>query len=237
MKKAKKTIVVLSGAGVSAESGINTFRDTDGLWEGHDVMEVASPQGFERNPELVLNFYNERRRQLKEVEPNAAHTIIANLEEDFEVIVVTQNVDDLHERAGSTQVIHLHGELKKVRSTVRPDLVLDWEEDCSLGDCCPNGDQLRPHIVWFGEAVPLLEAAAEVVAIADIIIIVGTSLKVYPAAGLVGYALPGAQVFYVDPKPASNWELERTGNLRVIKEKATVGMMEVRGLLDRSHSA
>jgi len=227
MDTSKKTIVVLSGAGVSAESGIKTFRDADGLWEGHDVMAVASMGGWMKNRKLVLNFYNERRRQLKEVEPNTAHHIIADLEKDYNVIVVTQNVDDLHERAGSTQVVHLHGELKKVRSVSNQKVVMDWTEDCNIGDLCPDGTQLRPHIVWFGEAVPMLQTAAEVVSIADIIIIVGTSLQVYPAAGLVGYALPGAKVYYVDPKPATNWELERTANLKIIKEKATVGMEEV----------
>lgn len=229
----KKTIVVLSGAGVSAESGINTFRDAGGLWEGHDVMEVASIDGWLKNKALVLDFYNKRRAQLKDVHPNEAHRIIAELEEDYEVIVVTQNVDDLHERAGSTNVIHLHGELKKVRSTGNRGLVMEWTEDCNLGDLAEDGQQLRPHIVWFGEQVPLLETAAEKVAKADIVIIVGTSLQVYPAAGLVGYAGLNTPVFYVDLNPASNWELERTGNLTTIKDKASVGMAKVRELLNK----
>ncbi len=227
----KKTIVVLSGAGVSAESGINTFRDAGGLWEGHDVKEVASPQGFRENPALVLDFYNQRRRQLKEVQPNRGHEIVAELEAFYNVIVVTQNVDDLHERAGSTHIIHLHGELKKVRSTGREDVILDWEEDCSPGDKCPEGHQLRPHIVWFGEAVPMMGLAQGAVAVADVVIIIGTSLQVYPAAGLVGFAPPEARVFYVDPNPASNWELEKVGNLQIVKEPASTGMEKVKAAL------
>ncbi len=227
----KKTIVVLSGAGVSAESGINTFRDAGGLWEGHDVMEVASPQGFNKNPALVMDFYNQRRRQLKAVKPNRGHEIIAELEEFYNVIVVTQNVDDLHERAGSTHTIHLHGELKKVRSTGREDLVLHWEEDCNLGDKCPEGHQLRPHIVWFGEAVPMLGLAQGAVVTADIVIIIGTSLQVYPAAGLIGFAPPAAKVFYIDPNPASNWELENVQDLELIKEPGSTGMERVKTAL------
>ena len=227
----KKTIVVLTGAGVSAESGINTFRDAGGLWEGHDVMEVASPEGFRKNPALVLDFYNQRRSQLKEVEPNQAHKIIAELEETYNVIVVTQNVDDLHERAGSTNVVHLHGELKKVRSTGKEDYVIDWEKDCSLGDLCPNGHQLRPHIVWFGEGVPMLGLAQGIMDVAEIVIIIGTSLQVYPAAGLVGFAPPKAMVFYIDPNPATNWELENVKNLQLIKEPASVGMEQMKKVL------
>jgi len=227
----KKTIVVLSGAGVSAESGINTFRDAGGLWEGHQVMEVASPQGFSKNPALVLDFYNQRRRQLKEVKPNRGHEIIAELEAFYNVIVVTQNVDDLHERAGSSRVMHLHGELKKVRSTGREDLVLDWEKDCNLGDKCPEGHQLRPHIVWFGEAVPMLGLAQGAVIEADIVIIIGTSLQVYPAAGLIGFAPLTAKVFYIDPNPATNWELENVKNLQLIKEPASTGMERVKSAL------
>lgn len=227
----KKTIVVLSGAGVSAESGINTFRDAGGLWEGHDVMEVASPGGFRKNPALVLDFYNQRRQQLKEVKPNRGHEIIAELEATHNVIVVTQNVDDLHERAGSTNIIHLHGELRKVRSTGNQNLILDWEEDCSLGDQCPNGHQLRPHIVWFGEAVPMLSLGQKAVEKADVVIIIGTSLQVYPAAGLVGFAPRDAKVFYIDPNPASNWELEKVKNLTLIKEVGSTGMEQVKSLL------
>ena len=195
-------IAVLTGAGVSAESGIKTFRDSDGFWEGHDVMEVASPEGFARNPAVVLDFYNQRRRQLLTVQPNTAHFALAELESKHDVTIITQNVDDLHERAGSTNVVHLHGELLKVRSTLNEDLVLDWKKDLNLGDCCENNHQLRPHIVWFGEMVPMIEVAVEIVEQADTIIIVGTSMQVYPAAGLVQYAKSDAQIYFVDPKPS-----------------------------------
>lgn len=223
----KKQIVVLTGAGVSAESGIKTFRDADGLWEGHDVMEVASPEGWAKNQELVLDFYNQRRKQLKEVQPNAAHTALVELERDFEVQIITQNVDDLHERAGSKNVVHLHGELLKARSTVYENLVYDWSEDLHLGDHCEQGAQLRPHIVWFGEMVPMLDVAAQLTAAADFILIVGTSMQVYPAAGLVGYAQQGVPVYYIDPKPSVNYELSRNNHLKVIAENATSGVRKV----------
>ncbi len=223
----KKTIAVLTGAGISAESGINTFRGADGLWEGHDVMEVASPGGWNKDQELVLNFYNQRRKQLMEVEPNAAHIDLIRLEEQFNTYIITQNVDDLHERAGSQSVVHLHGELLKVRSIGAPNLVYEWKKDLVTGDKCEKGFQLRPHIVWFGEAVPKLELAAEIVSNADIIIIIGTSMQVYPAAGLVGYALPEATIYYVDPKPSINWELSTRKNLKIIEEKATTGVKKV----------
>lgn len=213
-------ISVLTGAGISAESGLKTFRDSNGLWEGHDVMEVASPQGFERNPELVLDFYNQRRRQLKEVDPNAAHYAIAELENYHDVHVITQNVDNLHEKAGTTEVIHLHGELFKVRSTSDPSHVLEWKEDLCLGDHCENGFQLRPHIVWFGEAVPMMEVAAQKVMDTDILLIVGTSMQVYPAASLMHYAPNHAMVFFVDPNPA----LDSTERIRVFAERATIGV-------------
>lgn len=215
-----KHIVVLSGAGISAESGIKTFRDADGLWEGHDVMEVASPEGFQKNPELVLNFYNERRKQLKEVEPNAAHTALADLEKKYTVSIITQNVDDLHERAGSTNVIHLHGELRKIRSTGNDKDIKVWNDDIHLGDTCDNGYQLRPHIVWFGEEVPLIETAMEICTTADSLVIIGTSMQVYPAAGLMHYVKPETEIFYIDPKPAyiSN------PKVTVIAESASVGM-------------
>ncbi|MCB0570713.1 MAG: NAD-dependent deacylase [Phaeodactylibacter sp.] len=222
-----KKIVVLTGAGMSAESGISTFRDAGGLWEGHDVMEVASPEGWRRNPELVLDFYNKRRRQLKEVEPNAGHQALVELETRYQVSVVTQNVDDLHERAGSSKVIHLHGELRKVRSTRNPALIYDWTEDLSIGDNCEMGSQLRPHIVWFGEAVPMMEAAAIEAGTADAVIIVGTSMQVYPAAGLVAYAFQASRIFYVDPRPAINYELSRINSLSVVAEKATTGLRKV----------
>lgn len=224
MSDQKEKIVVLTGAGVSAESGINTFRDADGLWEGHDVMEVASPQGWQKNQALVLDFYNQRRRQLHDVEPNAAHHALADLEKRYDVTVVTQNVDDLHERAGSSRVLHLHGELRKVRSTEHEDLVYDWKDDLSADDCCERGAQLRPHIVWFGEAVPMMERAAYAVAEANIVIIIGTSMQVYPAAGLVGYARQARKIYYVDPKPHINFELSIASNLEVMDEKASVGV-------------
>ena len=176
----KQKVVVLTGAGMSAESGLKTFRDANGLWEGHDVMQVASPQGFARNPELVLEFYNQRRRQLLEVSPNKGHLALAQLEQAFDVSIVTQNIDNLHEQAGSSHVVHLHGELFKVRSTVNENHVLDWKKDLVLGDTDKNGHQLRPHIVWFGEMVPMLETAAHITQQADILIIVGTSMQVYP---------------------------------------------------------
>ncbi len=220
-------IAVLTGAGVSAESGIKTFRDSDGLWEGHDVMEVASPEGFERNPAAVLDFYNQRRRQLLTVTPNAAHFALAELEKTHEVTIITQNVDDLHERAGSTNVVHLHGELLKVRSTFDKDLVLDWKIDLNLGDFCEHHHQLRPHIVWFGEMVPLIEVASEVVEKADAIIIVGTSMQVYPAAGLIQYSKEDAPIYFVDPRPS----ISETNRIRVFAENASTGVPKVVELL------
>lgn len=199
----KKKLVVLSGAGISAESNINTFRDAGGLWEGHDVMEVASPEGFNKNPALVLDFYNKRRQQLREVQPNKAHVIIAELENDFDVTVITQNVDDLHERAGSTNVLHLHGELLKARCSACETEIVDWTEDIVQGTLHPKTKkQLRPHIVWFGEAVPAIMPAVEIVQQADYIIVIGTSMQVYPAAGLVNYAAPNVPIYYIDPNPA-----------------------------------
>lgn len=223
---AKKKIVILTGAGISQESGIQTFRDADGLWEGHDVMEVASPEGWQKNKELVLNFYNQRRAQLNTVVPNAAHIALAELEKKYEVCIITQNVDDLHERGGSTRIVHLHGELKKVRSTVDSTLVYDCDKDINLGDKCEKGSQLRPHIVWFGEAVPLIEVSADISGIADIFIIVGTSMQVYPAAGLVNYVGEKVPKYFIDPKPAT----VNVPNLEVIEQKASVG---VRMLVDK----
>ena len=224
---AKKKIAILTGAGVSAESGIKTFRDAGGLWEGHDVMEVASPQGWQKNKELVLDFYNQRRAQLLTVEPNEAHKALVELEEKYDVTIVTQNVDDLHERAGSSNIIHLHGELTKVRSTVKSENIYEWRKECNLGDLCDDGHQLRPHIVWFGEAVPMLEKGAVEVHDADVIIIIGTSMQVYPAAGLVGYAQPHATIIYIDPKPSLNYELQQSANLVTIPEVATIGVRKV----------
>ena len=217
----KKHIVILTGAGISAESGIKTFRGADGLWEGHDVMEVASPQGFANNPELVLDFYNQRRRQLLEVVPNEAHKALAILEEDFSVTIITQNVDDLHERAGSTSVIHLHGELLKARSISGGD-IMSWSVDLVLGDKCQNGHQLRPHIVWFGEDVPMMGNAMEITSQADILMIVGTSMQVYPAASLINFVATDTPIYFIDPKPSLNSNSLK--NLRVIPEKATIGV-------------
>jgi len=222
-----KHIVVLTGAGMSAESGVKTFRDHDGLWEGHDVMKVASPEGFRENPELVLDFYNQRRRQLKEVQPNQAHKDIALLEANHKVTIVTQNVDDLHERAGSTNVVHLHGELKKVRSTGNPRDIKVWTEDINLGDTCEKGYQLRPHIVWFGEDVPMIEKAVEICITADILLIIGTSMQVYPAAGLMHYVSDDTPIYYIDPKPA----VVRNQNINVIAKTATEGMKEILKML------
>ncbi|MGE5943500.1 MAG: SIR2 family NAD-dependent protein deacylase [Flavobacteriales bacterium] len=223
----KKHLVVLTGAGMSAESGIKTFRDADGLWEGHDVMEVATPEGFARNPELVLNFYNQRRKQLFEVNPNPAHIALADFETDYNVSIITQNVDDLHERAGSTNVIHLHGELLKVRSTYDIKDILEWKTDLVLGDVCKKGYQLRPHIVWFGEEVPMIENAMRICETADILMIIGTSMQVYPAAGLMHYVPTNTPIFYIDPKPT----LSNKQNLTVIAETATLGVKKVSELL------
>lgn len=229
----KKKVIVLTGAGISAESGIKTFRDADGLWEGHDVMEVASPEGFAHNPELVLDFYNQRRRQLLTVSPNKAHLALVDLEELFDVSIITQNVDDLHERAGSKHVLHLHGELLKVRCTKDENLILDCQNDLVLGDLSDNGHQLRPHIVWFGEQVPLLEKAIEITATAAILIIIGTSMQVYPAAGLIHEVAPETPIYFIDPKPSiGHRDFER---LTVIFESATKGVPTlVADLLDRS---
>ncbi len=216
----QKKIVILTGAGVSAESGIKTFRDADGLWEGHDVMDIASPIGWKKDKKRVLEFYNQRRRQLLTVNPNASHTALAELEKKFDVEIITQNIDDLHERAGSTKVTHLHGELLKARSTFNENLVMDWKQDIKPGDFCEFNYQLRPHVVWFGEAVPMFEKAMEIVAEAEILIIIGTSMQVYPAAGLVGFAPKGIPVYFIDPKP----NISEKGNLHIIAEKASVGV-------------
>lgn len=222
VKKMKK-VVVLTGAGVSAESGIKTFRDADGLWEGHDVMDVATPMGWEKNQELVLDFYNQRRRQLKEVQPNSAHLALKELEEKYEVHIITQNVDDLHERAGSRNVIHLHGELKKARSTFDDDLILDWEGDIKPGDFCEHNYQLRPHVVWFGEGVPMMDKAIKITSKADILLIIGTSMQVYPAAGLIDFISKDTPVYFIDPNPA----VQQTDNLQVYAKKASEGVPEV----------
>ncbi|GGD97343.1 SIR2 family NAD-dependent protein deacylase [Planktosalinus lacus] len=219
---AKRKLVVLSGAGMSAESGINTFRGDDGLWEGHDVMEVASPIGWNKNPDIVLDFYNKRRRQLLDVKPNTAHKALAELESEYDVHIITQNVDDLHERAGSSKVLHLHGELLKVRSTLDESYILDWKKDINIGDCCPKNGQLRPHIVWFGEAVPAIEEAITITETAEIVVVIGTSLQVYPAAGLMNYAPSHSPVFYIDPKPASVYGM--ANKVEIIPATATLGV-------------
>ena len=224
-----KKIVVLSGAGVSAESGIKTFRDSGGLWEGHDVMDVASPEGWAKDRELVLNFYNERRKNALSAKPNEGHRIIAELENQFKVTVITQNVDNLHEKAGSSNVIHLHGELFKSRSTLDPSLIYDingWA--LNIGDTCEKGSQLRPNIVWFGEMVPLMDVAVEETLLADIFIVIGTSLQVYPAAGLLHYVKESNPKFIIDPNMP---EVAPSSNLFLIEEGGSVGMKKVKEIL------
>ncbi len=226
----KKKIVVLTGAGISAESGIKTFRDEDGLWEGHDVMEVASYDGWLNNKALVLDFYNQRRRQLHEVKPNLGHLTLAEMEADFDVHIITQNVDNLHEQAGSKKVLHLHGELLKVRSDHPHAIeILDWNDDLAIGDVDSKDIQLRPHIVWFGEAVPALDEAVSIVTQADVLVVVGTSLQVYPAAGLLHYAQSNIPVFYIDPRPATIYDLQNP--LEVIPMNATEGVPLLRDKL------
>lgn len=225
-----KHLVVLSGAGMSAESGIATFRDSGGLWEQYKIEDVATPEGFRKNPELVLEFYNQRRKQAFGVEPNKGHTGLAEMEKDFKISIITQNVDDLHERAGSTQVIHLHGELAKVRSTADPSLIYSLTPDNSeihLGDKCEKGSQLRPHIVWFGEAVPMIEQAIPIVQSADIFVVIGTSLNVYPAAGLMNYVKPGTPVYIIDP---NNVNTHRT-DIHFIHKGASEGVAELKKIL------
>lgn len=222
----KKKIVVLTGAGISAESGISTFRDANGLWENHDIMEVASIDGYHRNPVLVQDFYNQRRRQLFEVEPNLAHHFLKELENDFNVTIVTQNVDDLHERAKSSHVIHLHGELRKARSERDENLIIDWNHDIKIGDFAKDGAQLRPHIVWFGEMVPMMEAAIDEVLQADILIVIGTSLQVYPAASLIDYTKSDIPIIYVDPTKFSF-----NSSIVQIQKKATEAVDDIKKIL------
>jgi NAD-dependent deacetylase len=225
----KKRLVALTGAGISAESGIATFRDANGLWEGHDVMEVASPQGWRKNPELVLDFYNQRRKNAHSVQPNAGHTALADLEKDFDVRIITQNVDNLHERAGSSHVLHLHGKLFESRSTLDPALIYPMEGwELKKGDTCDRGSQLRPNIVWFGEPVLLMDQAIEETMQADIFLVVGTSLVVYPAAGLVDFVPDEVPVFVVDPNLP---DMRRRPNLHSYEEKASTGMLKVAQVL------
>ena len=226
----KKKLVVLTGAGMSAESGISTFRDSDGLWENHPVEEVATPEGFAVNPELVLRFYNERRRELVGVKPNKGHIGLVELEKDFDVSIITQNVDDLHQRAGSNHVLHLHGELMKARSTYDESLIYEMSKDkvdINIGDKCEKGYQLRPHIVWFGEGVPAITEAAKIAEQADVFVIIGTSMNVYPAAGLINYVPYDAPIYLIDPKDV------HTGHARVhhIKKGASEGVKELTKML------
>jgi NAD-dependent deacetylase len=228
----KKPIIrILTGAGISKESGIPTFRDLGGYWQQYRIEEVASPEAWRRNPQLVLDFYNLRRRKLNEVKPNAAHMALAELEKYFDTFIITQNVDDLHERAGSRNVLHLHGELKKVRSEANPHLIYEWEDDLHLGDTAEDGAQLRPHIVWFGEPVPAITEAANLSAEADIYIIIGTSMQVYPAAGLIHYLKPDTKIIYIDPNPAA---IHHSNPVETVPKTAVEGVPEtVRNLIEK----
>jgi NAD-dependent deacetylase len=217
-----KNLIILTGAGMSSESGIRTFRDSGGLWEEYDVTEVASPMGWSSNRDLVLRFYNDRRTQLANCEPNAGHFGVAKLEEHFNVYVITQNIDNLHERAGSTKILHLHGELTKARSTADPSLVYDiGYKDIKPGDVCEKGSQLRPHIVWFGEAVPNMDEAIRITSTADIFVVIGSSLNVYPAAGLIDYAPGKASLWLIDPNDV---DLPVNRNVEIIRESASKGV-------------
>lgn len=220
----KQKLVVLTGAGISAESGIKTFRDADGLWEGHDVNEVATMEGFRRNPDLVHEFYNQRRRQLLQVHPNAAHEYLFELEKDFDVQIITQNIDDLHERAGSTRVLHLHGELLKIRSLQDPDRIIEWQKDLTTGYEDDQQHRYRPHVVWFGESVPLLSEAARLCALADICLIIGTSLQVYPAAALVDYCPADTPIYYLDPRPGNTHQFTNSAQITLLPYLATAGI-------------
>ena len=224
----KKHVVVLSGAGVSAESGLKTFRDSDGLWNGYDVYEVATPGGFKKNPQLVLDFYNDRRRDVATAKPNAAHIGLAALEKDFNVTIITQNIDDLHERGGSTKVVHLHGEIFKMRSVDDVHTIYDIRGDIKTGDMALDGSQLRPHIVWFEEEVPMMEKAVNILQDADYFVVIGTSLQVYPAASLVQYAPPFLPKFIIDKK---NPDVSNSANLTFIEMPATEGVKELRKFL------
>lgn len=224
----KKHVVVLSGAGISAESGLKTFRDNDGLWNGYDVYEVATPGGFKKNPQLVLNFYNDRRKDVAAAKPNAAHIGLAALEKDFDVTIITQNIDDLHERAGSSTVVHLHGEIFKMRSVDDVHTIYEIRADIKIGDMASDGSQLRPHIVWFEEEVPMMEKAVNILQDADYFVVIGTSLQVYPAASLVQYAAPFLPKFIIDKK---NPEVSNAANLTFIQMPATEGVKELRKFL------
>jgi NAD-dependent deacetylase len=228
-----KKLVVLTGSGISAESGLKTFRETNGLWENYDVEDVASPEGWARDMELVLKFYNDRRAQLKDARPNAAHTVLVDLEKYFDVSIITQNVDNLHERAGSRKVLHLHGELTKVRSTGNPELIYDiGYKEIKLGDTCEQGYQLRPHVVWFGEPVPAIGEAARICSQADIFVVIGTSMVVYPAAGLVDYVPRSVPVFLVDPNDVAGMIYRK---IEFIKKKAGEGVVVLKERLINSY--
>lgn len=224
----KKKLAVLTGAGISAESGLKTFRDSDGLWEGYNVYEVATPGGFAKNPQLVLDFYNMRRKDVAAAKPNAAHTGLAELEKNFDVTIITQNIDDLHERGGSSKIIHLHGEIFKMRSVTNPKLVYDIRGDINTADFAEDGGQLRPDIVWFEEQVPMIEVAIEVMTAAEIFVVIGTSLLVYPAAGLVNYAPPYIPKFIIDKSIPYTATIK---NLTTIEKTASEGVMELQRLL------
>jgi NAD-dependent deacetylase len=228
----KKKLVVLTGAGVSAESGLKTFRDSDGLWEGYNVEDVATPDAWERNPQLVLDFYNERRKNVSDAKPNAAHYGLAELQNDFDVHIITQNIDDLHERGESKNVMHLHGEIFKMRSAIDESLIYEIKNDINWGDNAEDGKQLRPYIVWFGEAVPMIERAIPLVRSADIFIVIGTSLAVYPAAGLVGYAFQQIPKFIIDKKIPYTSSIN---NLTSIEKPATEGVKELQLILQNEH--
>lgn len=225
---AKKHLVILTGAGISAESGLKTFRDSDGLWEGYDIAEVATPRAWKRNPQLVLEFYNMCRKNVLDAKPNAAHYGVAELEKYFDVTVITQNIDDLHERAGSSNVVHLHGEIFKMRSEQNESLIYPIKDDIHLGDCAEDGAQLRPHIVWFEEPVPMIETAIEITRSADLFAVIGTSLVVYPAAGLVNYAPYGIPKFILDKKIPYTSSLY---NLTTIEKPASTGIEDLKAML------
>ncbi|MFY7965028.1 MAG: SIR2 family NAD-dependent protein deacylase [Chitinophagaceae bacterium] len=229
-QKGKPKLVVLSGAGISAESGLKTFRDSDGLWEGYNVYEVATPQGFEKNPQLVLNFYNMRRIDVANTKPNAAHIAIAELEKDFDITVVTQNIDDLHERGGSTNVVHLHGEIFKMRSVYNVEKTFEIKGDINVGDLADDGGQLRPFIVWFNEPVPMLDKAVEIVRAAEVFVIIGTSLQVYPAASLINYVSNDCKNFIIDKSIPETFAIN---NITAIEKSATEGVIVLNKLLNK----
>ncbi|GAA5224870.1 SIR2 family NAD-dependent protein deacylase [Membranihabitans marinus] len=227
-----KNLVVITGAGMSAESGLKTFRGSDGLWEGYDVMSVASIDGFRSNPSLVYEFYNARRRQLKTVKPNPCHRFLSELQQEYKVNIITQNVDDLHERGGSKDILHLHGELLKVRTLNHPSIIYEWSDDLNAEDLSPDGHRLRPHIVWFGEEVPLIQRAGDICSQADICMIIGTSLQVYPAAGLIDYLPSNTPIIYVDPMPSANHSLlNQHSFLTTIEDTAVNAIPRIRNIL------